>query len=70
MYEAKAMVKLILKMIVQRENLVRSITQADPEMVQLGDDLSVVLSPKAPQLKNLTKESLEQVKRLSDRITL
>jgi len=39
-------------------------------MVQLGDDLSVVLSPRAPQLKNLTKESLEQVKRLSDRITL
>jgi hypothetical protein len=33
MYDAKAMVKLILKMIVQREQLVRSITQADAEMV-------------------------------------
>jgi hypothetical protein len=59
MYDAKAMVKLILKMIVQREQLIRSITQADPEMVKLGDDLSVILSPRTPLLKNLTKEKLE-----------
>jgi hypothetical protein len=70
MYDAKAMVKLILKMIVQRENLVKSITMADAEMVQLGDDLSVVLSPRAPMLKNLTKEKLDQVRRMSDRIGL